>query len=202
MATISHVSAAPLERRWRAAAPAADGRATLERVFRAGRFPAPPPSGLARGTFLTTTLEPTVDRAIAALTTLAMPWLGKAFDPAAGRGENVFAPGPSWYAAGLLRVVPWLGWSIRRDAQGRLRGFPFVTERGAGLADPDVEVLRIVYDDPRVSNPPPVRRVLDEVVEVEPGLLLGKAHMHGWDGRWRLVAFFALRTEDSATRAT
>jgi hypothetical protein len=193
MVVVSRAAGVPLERRWRAAGQTAAGRAELERLFRGGRRPTSPPSGLARGTFLTTTVEPTVDRAVAALTAVAMPWLGKSFDPAAGRGENVFAPGPAWYAAALLRLVPWLGWPIARDAAGRLRGFQFVTEPGRGLEDPDTEVLRIVYDDRRSPNPFPVRRVLDEVVEVEPGLLLGKAHLRGRSGRFRKVAFFALR---------
>jgi hypothetical protein len=193
MATATRVEAVLPELRWRAAGQTAAGQATLARLFRTGRFPSSPPRGLARGTFLTTTVEPTVDRAVDALTRLAMPWLGKAFDPAAGRGENVFAPGPAWYADALLRLVPRLGWPIRRDEAGRLRGFPFVTERGVGLADPEIEVLRIVYDHPSLPNPLPVRRVLDEVVEVEPGLLLGKAHLR-WPGdRSRQVAFFALR---------
>ena len=60
------------------------------------------------------------------------------------------------------------------------------------------EVLRIVYDHPSVPNPFPVRRVLDEVVEVEPGLLLGKAHLRGWGGRAWPVAFFALRLDPPA----
>ena len=198
MVTTARVDAVPRERRWRATARTAAGSAALERLFRTGRFPTSPPSGLARGTFLATTVEPTVDRALAALTSLAMPWLGKAFDPAASRGENVFAPGPGWYTAALLGLVPRLGWPIRRDAAGRLRGFPFVTERGVGLVDPGTEVLRIVYDHPGAPNPFPVRRVLDEVVEVEPGLLLGKAHLRGWGGRAWPVAFFALRLDPPA----
>jgi len=194
MVTAARVDPISLERRWREAGRTAAGHAQLERLFRGGRLPTAPPSGLARGTFLTTTIAPSLDRAFGALTTVAMPWLGKAFDPAAGRGENVFAPGPPWYSAALLAAIPRLGWPIRRDEAGRLRGFPFVTEPGRGLFDPQTEVLRIVYDDPRAPNPFPVRRVLDEVVEVEPGLLLGKAHLRV-GGRAHQVAFFALRLD-------
>ena len=195
MVTVTEAGAVPLERRWRAVGRTVEGQAALERLFRNGRFPTSPPRGRARGTFITTTLDPSLDRAIAALTSLTMPWLGKAFDPAAGRGENVFAPGPAWYAAALLGLVPRLGWPIGRDEAGRLRGFQFVTERGVGRVDPGTEVLRIVYDHPDAPNPFPVRRVLDEVVEVEPGLLLGKAHLRVWGDRWRQVAFFALRLD-------
>jgi hypothetical protein len=169
------------------------GRADLERLFRAGALPAPPPAGFAAGTFLGTTLGGPADRLVGTLAARWMPWLGKAFDALAGGGENVFVPGPGWYAAGLLRLGPLLGWPIRRDAGGRLRGFPFVTEPGRGVADPGVPVLRIVYADPRAPNPYPVREVLDELVQVGSGLLLGKAHLRTRAGRWRQVAFFSLR---------
>jgi hypothetical protein len=193
MATAIRAGAVPAERRWRAIGRTAAGRAELERLFRRGRFPSTPPSGVARGTFLGMTVGPVVDRAVDALAGLWMPWLGKAFDPAVGRGENVFASGPAWYAGALLWLIPRLGWPIRRDEAGRLRGFHFLTEPGRGVDDPGTEVLRIVYGHPSVPNPFPVSRVLDEVVEIEPGLLLGKAHLR-WPGRrQRQVAFFALR---------
>lgn len=55
---------------------------------------------------------------------------------------------------------------------------------------PGTAVLRIDYD--LEENPAwPVRLVLDEVVEVEPGLLLGQALLEV-RRRWRRAAWFCL----------
>ncbi|MBE7551001.1 MAG: hypothetical protein HS126_08000 [Anaerolineales bacterium] len=60
-----------------------------------------------------------------------------------------------------------------------------------GLADPDRQVLKIDYDllgNPRLS----IRRILDELVQVENDFYLGKAHLKWWWGTWQLVAYFSL----------
>jgi hypothetical protein len=52
-------------------------------------------------------------------------------------------------------------------------------------------VLKIDYDrpgNPRLS----IRRVLDELVQLDGGLYLGKAHLKWWWGRWQMVAYFTL----------
>jgi hypothetical protein len=52
-------------------------------------------------------------------------------------------------------------------------------------------VLKIDYDlaeNPGLS----IRRVLDELVQVDDGFYLGKAHLKWWWGRWQLVAYFTL----------
>ncbi len=108
-----------------------------------------------------------------------MPWRGKTFDAAAGRGDNVFT------RDSLL--LAHLYWPLYRgywdDGPATYRAFRFRTWLGPGLADPDVRVLKIDYglpENPRLS----IRRVLDEVVQVADGLLLGKAHLKWWWGRW------------------
>ena len=52
-------------------------------------------------------------------------------------------------------------------------------------------MLKIDYDLP--ENPKrTIRRVLDEMVQLEDGSYLGKAQLHWWWGRWQTVAYFAL----------
>jgi hypothetical protein len=34
---------------------------------------------------------------------------------------------------------------------------------------------------------------LDELVQVEEGFYLGKAHLKWWWGKWQMVAYFSLR---------
>ena len=59
------------------------------------------------------------------------------------------------------------------------------------MTDSDREVLKLDYDLPK--NPAfPIRRVLDELVELSDRLYLGKAHMKWWWGRWQTVAYFSL----------
>ena len=61
----------------------------------------------------------------------------------------------------------------------------------AMLADPDRSVLKIDYD--LEENPSlTVRRVLDELVQIDDNLYLGKAHVRWWWNRWQTVAYFSL----------
>lgn len=53
--------------------------------------------------------------------------------------------------------------------------YPFKTEHAKGLRDPDFDVLRIDYDLP--DNPFWLRRITDEIVQVEKGKYLGKVHV-------------------------
>jgi hypothetical protein len=183
------------EERWREAARTQRGQAELQRLFRSGRYPSVAPSGRTRGTFIGLTLGGPFDRVVGGLAGLWMPWLGKSFDPATGRGENVLGLGSGWSAGLAARIANRLGWAASVDPDGTVRAFPFVTGRGPGIVDPEVEVLRIIYAYPGAPSPELVRRVLDEVVEVEPGLLLGKAHLRVAGGRWRLAGYFSLRTD-------
>ena len=71
------------------------------------------------------------------------------------------------------------------------RALAFSTTVGPGALDPGIEVLRIDYDLP--GNAPPFRRILDELVEVEPGVYLGQALLRRRGGHRRL-AWFTLET--------
>ena len=55
---------------------------------------------------------------------------------------------------------------------GFLRVARFRVERGRSLSDPSLEVIRIVYDDPR--NPFFVRPLVDEIRQIGEGTYLGQ----------------------------
>lgn len=79
-------------------------------------------------------------------------WLGKSFDSETHSGINRFKEGDM----------------INRTAK-------FVTYKGKGINDPNLDVLKIDYNLP--ENPIYLRFVLDEVVEVAPGKYLGKLQL-------------------------
>ena len=100
------------------------------------------------------------------------PWKGKRFDPSHASGINVFVN------------------------QGKATAkFPFKTSTGAGARDPQVQVLRIKYNNP--ENPWWVRIFLDEVVATSPGNLLGKLSLELVPGRPYQITFFELQKDSS-----
>lgn len=124
-----------------------------------------------------------------------MPWLGKSFRPAEGSGINVMRRD-----ARLPIVVMWP--SIRPGAvdKTRMRAFPFRIRRGFGQLEPSVDVLKIDYDfdaNPRFV----IRRILDELVEVEEGLYLGRI-LCRWRGRFHRIGFFTLERPAEGDLAT
>jgi hypothetical protein len=163
-----------------AAAPRAARQLILDdlRYFPAARLAAlyegaPPPaldalSGDLRGRMLAV---PAVPLAISALPsawarTSTFPWRGKSFQPlGADRGE------------GINRVV-----------LDRFRLFRFETKVGPSLDDGAPAVL-LNYDLP--ENPGFIRRIDDEIREIQPGLHLGQAWLR-LRGTPRFVLWFAL----------
>ena len=104
------------------------------------------------------------------------PWQGKRFDPAEASGINIFLQ------------------------QGKVTAqYPFRTSTGAGARDPQVQVLRINYNNP--ANPWWVRLFLDEVVAVKPGHLLGKLSLELLPGHPYQITFFELRQDASRYRS-
>ena len=94
-------------------------------------------------------------------------WKGKTFRATDRRGANIFEKDGA------------------RSAQ-----FPFQYYTGPGLQDPEIEVLKIDYDIP--ENPRWLRFILDEVVEVDQGQLLGKVHLRIVPGLPFSLAYFRL----------
>jgi hypothetical protein len=158
--------------------------AELEGAFARGVPPDPALDGRYDGALLHLTLGPGADLLLAGLFRLWLPWLGKRFDAASARGENVFDL--SAYRAGE-RLTPPAYRAWWPEDVSSYRALRFTTSAGAGRLDPGVEVLRIDYDLP--ENPPLLRRVVDEVVAVQPGVYLGQAILRRGAGGRRLAWF-------------
>ncbi|HEY7399584.1 MAG TPA: hypothetical protein VH989_01680 [Actinomycetota bacterium] len=176
-------------RYWKAVAdlPADRARALVEldACFRLGSVP-PHPSGPLEGRLLTTTLGYGLDAIAMGLTRLWMPWKGKAFEPEAKEGRNLFSP----EFRRAMRVL-WPAYEdLRAEEPGRLSTFRFTTWEGPGAIHPDVQTFKIDYDH-EGSPGFLIRPILDELTQIEPGLCLGQALLR-WRGEMRRVAWFSL----------
>ena len=163
------------------------GFAALNEIFRAGSPPNPPLNGEYTGKLVALDVAPGLNQFIEMITSRWLPWKGKFFDAAHASGDNIFT------RDSLLLAHIW--WPLYRgykdESMERYRAFAFRTYLAPGLTDPDREILKLDYNlegNPSLS----VRRVLDELVQVEPGLYLGKAHLRWWWSKWQLVAYFSL----------
>jgi len=159
----------------------------LNEVFRSGAAPDPPPSGFVAGRLVATSTWGPWDSLVQRLAGLWMPWLGKSFDTGSKRGINRFL------ATAGTRLLLRLLFPTHTPAEMGMEGieaFPFRTSVGLGELDPEASVLKIDYDF--AANPALIRRILDELVEVAPGLYLGKVLLR-FGARYRQVGFFSLR---------
>lgn len=156
-------------------------------MFRGGRTPDPLPSGMLNGRLVTTSIWGPVDALGRRIASMWMPWLGKNFDPGVMRGVNVLTPS----ARTPMRLL-WPGYTPERELVDRIEAFAFRNRVAPGELDPGVDVLKIDYDfesNPRFL----VRRILDELVEVDDGLYLGKILMRR-QGAWMPLGFFTLES--------
>ena len=166
------------------------GLSALNALFRSGTVPAPAPDGRYQGEFLALNFAPGITQLSEWLANLWMPWLGKTFDASHQTGDNILSK-DSYL---LARVFNPLYRGFMADGPATYRAFAFRTYTGPGVADPDRIVHKIDYnlkENPALT----VRRVLDELVQLDEGIYLGKAHVHWWwqpAGNWQTVAYFAL----------
>ena len=163
------------------------GLKALNDLFQSGTIPNPPLNGLYRGELIALDVAPGLTQLLQGLLSAWLPWKGKTFNAATNQGDNVFERG-SWLLAHVL-------WPFYRGYHAKTtqtyRAFTFHTYLAPGKDNPDVQVLKIDYDQP--DNPSvTIRRVLDELVELEDGYYLGKAHLKWWWGKWQMVAYFSL----------
>ncbi len=144
--------------------------------------------GPTRGRLLTTTFGYGLDTITDGLARLWMPWTGKAFDPEAKEGRNLFTPG----FRPVLRLL-WPGYDVWRPEGGRrFSSFPFTTWEGPSASMPGgADVLKIDYEHPQ--SPWLIRDVLDELVRIEDGLFLGQALLRA-RGRLHRAGWFELRS--------
>jgi hypothetical protein len=160
--------------------------ARLDELFRGGRVADPPPDGFLEGRFITTSIWPAVDRVSLAMSRLWMPWLGESFDRQTSTGVNVLAP-----AARIPMRMWWPAYAPSRILADRIEAFPFRSYVERGAIDPDIAVHKIDYD--LDSNPSfIIRGILDELVQVDQGLFLGKV-LYRRQGSFHLLAFFSLQ---------
>jgi hypothetical protein len=161
------------------------GLVELERTFAAGSAPAAL-DGPMRGRVVATTVGHGADRVFEALARAWMPWKGKTFDPVRHEGTNLFTPGGD---TAIRIAFPTYRARGRRDT-GPV-AFRFLTGVGPSVTVPSRDVLRIDYRDLEENPTWPVRRVLDELVQVDDEVYLGQALMQ-WRGELRRAAWFSL----------
>jgi hypothetical protein len=161
--------------------------ARLSDTFAAGSPPDPAPNGFLRGRAITGSTWGPLDAVGRRLAGAYMPWLGKSFNASAGTGVNVLTK-----SARTPMKVLWPSYEPETEDAERLEAFPFRTRTAPSELDPDVSVLKIDYNFD--ANPPfLIRRILDELVQIDDGFYLGKVLVRTKSG-YRGVGFFSLET--------
>lgn len=119
-------------------------------------------------------------------------WRGKSFDHAAGTGFNRLAP-----IARLVMPIIAPGYRGLRRTGKEATGFHFNHCLDTAAVAPFINVRALDYSVAAYRNPSvrtfPIKRTRDEIVELTPGLYLGRALLTMPDGEIRLIAYFALR---------
>jgi hypothetical protein len=162
------------------------GLEALNQLFRSGTVPQPL-NGRYAGELIALDIASGFTQFFQWLANAWMPWLGKTFQAAQESGDNIFTK-DSYL---LARVFNPLYQGFRSDTPETYRAFSFRTYMAPGLVDSDLPVLKIDYnlkENPALT----IRRVLDELVQVEDDVFLGKAHLRWWSGGWQAVAYFTL----------
>jgi len=172
----------------------AQGIGALNMLFRNGKPPEPALNGSYRGELVALDLAPGLTKLFQSITAAWMPWLAKTFNASQQRGDNIFRR-DSYL---LARIFNPFYRGFINDQPGTYRCFAFHTYIAPGLMDADRTVLKIDYD--LKENPAlTVRRILDELVQIDDNLYLGKAHVRWWWGGWQTVAYFTLTRDNVPT---
>ena len=159
----------------------------LNEIFRSGRAPDPLPSGMLNGRLVTPAIWGPIDSLGRRVARVWMPWLGKSFDDGAMAGVNVLTTS----ARGPMRML-WPSYTPERELTDRVEAFPFRNRIAPGELDPGVDVLKIDYDI--AANPQfLIRRILDELVQIDDGFYLGKI-LFRRQGAWTPIGFFTLES--------
>jgi len=145
------------------------------------------------GLILSATLHPWLNALAATLGGLhPLRWQGKTFAGGMeGTGENLWrhhVDPPGVLLAGVSRLCRW---QARQHAGDVYRAVPFRVSYGPSIADRQHTVLRIVYDV--AANPPFIRCIRDELVDVGDEQYLGRGYYRLW-GRWFPWVWFTLHT--------
>jgi len=159
----------------------------FDQLFRSGMPPEPMLNGRYAGELIALDIAPGLPQFFQWLTAKWKPWLGKTFNATQQSGDNIFTRN----SYPLARLFNPFYRGFVPEGRKTYRCFTFNTYLAPGLADPDRTVLKIDYD---VDGNPvlTIRRILDELVQLDRDLYLGKAHVHWWWGDWQTVACFML----------
>ena len=160
------------------------GLAELASCFVAGKA-AEGLVGVRRGRLLAVTYGYGVKGVFEGVGRVWMPWRGKEFSRQAAEGVNLFTQGGRRLIRGAFPRYR----DITDDDQGAT-AFRFATSVGPSVTHPGHTVLRLDYQNVS-ENPTSVRRVHDELVQLDDDLFLGQALLT-WGGRRRRVAWFSL----------
>lgn len=129
-------------------------------------------------------------------------WRGKSFDAKSGTGFNRLA-----LISRLAMPIIAPGYRGLRRVGSEMVGFHFNHKNETAAVAPFIQVRALDYGVEEYRNPSvrtfPIKRTRDEIVEIIPGLYLGRALLTMPDGEVRLVAYFALRdfSDESAVQA-
>lgn len=115
-----------------------------------------------------------------------MGWTGKTFDLENGTGYNRLTRTTRIPAFLAMPTYP-----LRR-VKGELVGLNFYHAVEPSPLAPHQVVRAIKYDAPEHRNPLVLPRTRDELVELIPGIYLGRATLRTGDS-WRVVGYFGLR---------
>lgn len=169
----------------RAKADAAGAEAELNELFRLGDVPVGL-DGPTDGILVMTTTRARSDAALRALTAVWMPWQGKRFNSGAATGDNRLTK-----STGVVGKFLWPLYSMRDTESGKL-AFDFKTYAEAGKDDPDIQVMVIDYANVQKNPRFVIRSVRDELVEIVPGVYLGKILFNSSE-KYTKIGYFALR---------
>ena len=161
--------------------------AELDDLFRTGKAPHPTPNGFLPGRLITMSVSRPSDAFVRSVAGVYMPWLGKSFDSEAATGLNILTKS----AKKPLKAL-WPSYTPISESDDKIEAFAFNTRIAPGAIDPEIDVLKIDYDFD--ANPNfIIRKILDELVQVDDGLYLGKI-LYRWGRSFRPIGFFSLES--------
>lgn len=158
---------------------------TLQQKFSKGKTPQNL-NGFYSGELLEFRPGNTVESIAKLILQFFVPWKGKVFDLERNRGDNIIPTA----IAPLIQIVNKK--LVGEKEYGGTHAIPFKTSIQKGLLDP-IKVFQLNYDLP--INPPRVRKIIDELVEIGEKDYLGKAHIVS-GRKIRTVAYFRLTKKD------
>lgn len=159
-------------------------RVTYEDSFSRGTVPSPLPTGPHKG-------------AAHVLYGAKVGWLGKTFTASEqGGGVNVFSGTGQRLAAVLTPRYK----KFATQPDGTVTAYEFRTSAGPSIKNANQQVLKLDYNFD--ANPGLIRVIFDEVVQIDPGRLLGKIYLQLLPGWFLTLGYFALQPAAVSTPAS